>query len=475
MDIVSKINGNTLSATEFNQIPTELETVQTSSGQTSSDAILDQVAIGIARYSACNFYTDSGTANAYILSPKGSFKSPVSATVGYFDGMTIKFRAGNANTGASTVNVNSAGVKNLKQADGTTDLAAGNIPTTQDSVFRYNGTAFCLVSNSSAVNENLIINPSFAIDQRNNGTSTAISDDTYCLDRWYALTQTAAINISQQTLQENGQATNIRLTQNQASAQRMGIAQIIEANNSQPYRGATLAESIRIRCSSSQAIRYAILEWTGTADSVTSDVVLDWTSASYTAGGFFLGSNLTVTAVGSITPSAATWTNVTPLIGTLGSSTNNLIVFVWTEGTAAQNVTLDIGEFKLEKSAAATPFVPRLYGDELLLCQRYCEKITATTAQFISSGLAQGSGRAYGIVYWKVQKYATPTITASAFTTFIPLNGVGAAQPAFTGGSFSGNTNSVFYDLSGSSGLTSGQVCTIQLDAGGYIMATSEL
>jgi len=144
MDIVSKINGNTCSATEFNQIPTELEALQTSSGQTSSDAILNQISIATSRYAANNFYIDSGAADAYVLTLAASFTNPVSATAGYFTGMTIRFRAGNANTGASTVNVNSAGVKNLKQADGTTDLAAGDIPTTEDSVFRYNGTAFVL-------------------------------------------------------------------------------------------------------------------------------------------------------------------------------------------------------------------------------------------------------------------------------------------------------------------------------------------
>ena len=144
MDIVSKINGNTCSATEFNQIPTELEALQTSSGQTSSDAILNQVSIGTARYAANNFYIDSGAANAYVLTLAASMTNPVSSTVGYFIGMTIRFRAGNANTGVSTVNVNSAGVKNLKKEDGTTDLAAGDIPTSQDSIFRYDGTSFVL-------------------------------------------------------------------------------------------------------------------------------------------------------------------------------------------------------------------------------------------------------------------------------------------------------------------------------------------
>jgi hypothetical protein len=157
MDIVSKINGNTCSATEFNQIPTELEALQTSSGQTSSDAILNQVSIGTSRYAANNFYIDSGVADAYVLTLAASMTNPVSATIGYFVGMTIKFRAGNANSGASTVNVNSAGVKNLKQADGTTDLDAGDISTTQDSVFRYNGTSFVLESGSASTTAKGII------------------------------------------------------------------------------------------------------------------------------------------------------------------------------------------------------------------------------------------------------------------------------------------------------------------------------
>jgi len=143
MDVVSKINGNTVSATEFNQIATELEALQTSSGQTSSDAILNQISIATSRYAANNFYIDSGTANAYLLSLASSMTNPVSATVGYFVGMTIRFRAGNGNTGgAATVNVNGAGVKSLKKEDGTTDPIDGDISTTRDSTFRYNGTCF---------------------------------------------------------------------------------------------------------------------------------------------------------------------------------------------------------------------------------------------------------------------------------------------------------------------------------------------
>ena len=139
----SKIDGNTVAGVEWNQLA-DVDNLVISSGQTPSTSNLDQLAIASARYSSGGqFFTDSGTANAYVLTPVSPFKSPVSvgAGEGYFNGMTIIFRAGNANSGASTVNVNSAGVKNLKKTDGT-DVATGDILTTVDVVFRYDGTNF---------------------------------------------------------------------------------------------------------------------------------------------------------------------------------------------------------------------------------------------------------------------------------------------------------------------------------------------
>ena len=145
---ISKIDGNTVGASEWNQLA-DIDNLVINSGQTPSTSNLDQLAIASARYSSGGqFFTDSGTANAYVLTPVSPFKSPVSsgAGEGYFNGMIIIFRAGNANSGASTINVNSAGVKNLKKADGT-DVATGDILTTRDVSFRYNGTNFIKVEN----------------------------------------------------------------------------------------------------------------------------------------------------------------------------------------------------------------------------------------------------------------------------------------------------------------------------------------
>lgn len=215
---------------------------------------------------------------------------------------------------------------------------------------------------------NRLMNGSGAINQRAAATN---ADDTYAHDRWNILTQTGTVACSSLTDPETGAPTGVRITQSQASAQRFGFSQIIESLNCRDMRSASATLSGRVRCSASTTLRYAILEWTGAADAVTSDVVLDWTSASITAGGFFNSTTLTLAGAGSLAVTAATWTSLTALTATLGASGNNYIVIVWTDTTQAQNVTLDYERMQYEPGAVATTFEGRHIAQELALCQRY--------------------------------------------------------------------------------------------------------
>lgn len=126
-------------ATWLNLKQNEEKNLIESSGQTLSDSVNDQVAKAVATYTAvADSYVDSGSANAYVLAPQTGFKAPAA----YKNGMKIRFKATNPNTGASTVNVNGFGVKDLKKEDGITDLDEGDIVTNRYSTFVYNGTAF---------------------------------------------------------------------------------------------------------------------------------------------------------------------------------------------------------------------------------------------------------------------------------------------------------------------------------------------
>lgn len=267
--------------------------------------------------------------------------------------------------------------------------------------------------------KNKLINPLFSVNQRQ---STSVADDTYHLDRWYALNQSGNVTIAQQSDQENGQPTNLRMTQPDVAAKRIGVAQIVESINCRDLRGKSVCLSARIRCSASQAIRYAIIEHTGTADTVTSDVVDTWTSTDYTSGaGKFFIASLTITGVGSTTPSASTWTSVS-LTGTVTSSCNNLIVVFWSEGTLAQNATLDIGKVMLEAGAVPTAFDYLPFDFVVRQCQRYYEKsydLATAPASVTSTGAFYGVGRVTSAttedyippIFFKVQKRLAPNLS----------------------------------------------------------------
>lgn len=133
-DTPAKVDGSTtLPAGTFNQLNSELENIVTSADFTldpegGPDTNLFMLAETAAAYAGAGwFYTDSGTASAYVLSISTNLK----AMDAYLDGMTVAFKAGNSSTGASTINVNSIGVKDLKNPDGTaldsTSIIAGNI------------------------------------------------------------------------------------------------------------------------------------------------------------------------------------------------------------------------------------------------------------------------------------------------------------------------------------------------------------
>lgn len=245
--------------------------------------------------------------------------------------------------------------------------SGGSILFTADPVF---GTGSGGSAAGSGI-RNLIVNGGMDFNQR---VATSVANDTYCLDAWYVLTNTGNVTVAQQSLQAFGIPTNVRLTQPDAAPKYLGYAQIIENTNCRAYKNADVVLSARVRHSLTAPIRYALLSWTSTADAVTSDVVNNWGSASYTAGGFFLGANLTVQAVGVITPGAGLWTSISPITATLSGSMNNLVVMFWTENVTAQNATLDISNVMVNAGTTAEGFeyLPR---DTIAAhCYRYYQK-----------------------------------------------------------------------------------------------------
>lgn len=86
-----------------------------------------------------DYKADTGTANAYVITP-----SP--AITAYAVGQIFSFKATNANTTSSTLNVNGLGARTIKKVAGATDLVAGDIAAGMIVLVEYDGTNFIMLN-----------------------------------------------------------------------------------------------------------------------------------------------------------------------------------------------------------------------------------------------------------------------------------------------------------------------------------------
>ncbi len=365
-----------------------------------------------------------GTSTAYtatIAQDPASYAAPL--------GCYIKFHT--TCGAAPTLNLNSLGAKSLYWPNGNA-LVSGDVVTNQYASIIYDGTNLIVYTSAGGAQavtlDNRLINGEFRIWGR--GTSlSAQADDTYggMGDRWNILTQTSTIAGARQAAPFDGALNSGQLTQSQASAQRIGVEQIIENTNCQDLRSQTVTFYGRFKTSSGGNIRVAILEWTGTADAVTSDFVNSWTSSTYTAGNFFTTTTTTVTAVKQYASPGTGWVDFF-INGTISSSATNVVVMLWTEGTEAQNVTIALANCGLVPGSSPPPkHTARSLELELALCQRYYTKTFALdTTPATNTGsyagayaLCQTVGAAGGQRGFS-QPYPVPMRAIPSVTTYNP-------------------------------------------------------
>lgn len=124
--------------------------------QGENDALVGNntdVAVGTGN----KFVTQTGlqhSAETYAIDAVGTDSYAVTLSpvpTSYTAGMTVRFKAGTANTGACSLNVNSLGAKTIKRAD-SNDTITGDIISGQIVEVAYDGTNFQLLSVSSVFN-----------------------------------------------------------------------------------------------------------------------------------------------------------------------------------------------------------------------------------------------------------------------------------------------------------------------------------
>lgn len=305
-------------------------------------------------------------------------------------------------------------------AAGTLANVNGNIGTFANATVIVNakGLVTAAAAGPSTASTNVLHNGDFAVCQR--GTSLSVADGAYGADRWYVLNTNATTFSRQDGML--GSRYGGRLNQDNVTAQRMGMAQIIEGQDAIPYRNRTVRFQATIKTSTATSVRMAILEWSGTENTVTRDVVNNWASTTYTAGNFFIGT-VTVNTV-SATLAASTSNAVFNISGSVGSSANNIIVFVWTENTAAQNVQITVTEAGLYDGNATQPWLPRPASQEVAICKRYFIQCNS-----VDIGLAANNTllSGMGTIWYPSEMRITPALSGA----FI-VNAGSAGTPGYS-------------------------------------------
>ena len=180
----------------------------------------------------------------------------------------------------------------------------------------------------NVINSNLLINGDLKINQR--GKETYSGSNIYCVDRWMITTQTSSYN----TITKHFKTTT----------QYGSIRQNIE--NYTDFAGKTLTLSCKI----SHVVSDADDLYLAFMDGVNTNKV-----------------KITEPGILSVT-------------ATLTENPTRLSCMIYKTGTSGQACEVVVDYMKLEVGETPTTFVPRLYAEELALCQRYYYTTTGSNS-----------------------------------------------------------------------------------------------
>jgi len=286
---------------------------------------------------------------------------------------------------------------------------------------------------TSNADYNMIINGDMVVAQRgititdaavDSVSTTTNADDSYTLDRWILLSDgDNIVDVTQQTDgPDGGSAKSIRLDVETVD-KKFGIAQIIENVNCHEGIGGTVSLKFHAKVAGSgklDDLRAAVVTWSGTADSVTSDIVNAW-EAEGTVPTLITNATYENTAA-DLNPTTSWAEYKIENVSVDTSSGANIIVFIWSGVTDTDaGDFLYITDVQLEKSATANGFKRQPIQQTIADCERYYETSMSwgEDSQYQGQKVVHGnasstfSGTVSNLdgIQLRILKRATPTYT----------------------------------------------------------------
>jgi hypothetical protein len=341
--------------------------------------------------------------------------------------------------------------------------------------------------------KNRLINSDMRIDQRNAGASITPTNGQFSVDRWACFLSQS----SKYTVQQDAGAVTppagfndyLGVTSSSAytvgSAEWFGIAQRIEGFNIADLgwgtaNAKTVTLSFWVRSSLTGSFGGSLNNSGFNYNypfSYTISATNTWEYKTITIAGPTAGTWLTTNGAGvqvhfglglgsTYSATAGSWVTTSNILSATGATS-----VVGTNGA-----TFYITGVQLEVGSTATPFERRLYGQELINCQRYYWKVDGgTTGDYIAlgSGVVMSSTQARIYVKYPVAMRAAPTISYNG--SIYADDGAGhlvtSIATAFEG------IDQMMLDFNTASGKTTGRgvVCYTVNTSGNNLIASAEL
>ena len=335
---------------------------------------------------------------------------------------------------------------------------------------------------------NKIINGAMQIAQRGTSGFSETGSAQYTLDRWQVAGASPGVfSIAQSTTAPTGYINSLLITVTTADASLSGasyqLQQKVEGLNITDLDwGLSTAKPVTL----SFWVRSSL---TGNFGGVLTNNNYDWTYPySYTISSANTWTQISVTIAG---PTSGTWLttngNGIQLVFGLGAQVaRTATAGVWANTVARQptssvnliatnGATWYVTGVQLEAGTTASPFEYRQYGTELALCQRYYQKISASSGggyQMYATGSYESASTLWVGVPLKVTMRAQPTFASNGA---IQLS-YGTAGTIVTDTNQTGPDVGVFGWSTGSGGLA-GQSTFLRSSANtaGFISFIAEL
>jgi len=269
---------------------------------------------------------------------------------------------------------------------------------------------------------NRIINGQMVIDQRNAGASVTANDNIFGADRWkYTMVASSKGTTQQSTTAPAGFSTSLLFTSSAAtsvgSSDYYWVDTRIEGNNLSDMGFGTAAASsftmsFWVRSSLTGTFGGSFENSASNRSypfSYTISAANTWEQKTVTVAGDTSGTWLTNNGVGlrvifSLGVGSTRQGTANAWASADYQSPSGCVNVVGTSGA-----TFYITGVQLEKGSTATSFDYRLYGTELVLCERYYQKITGVTCGTGTSGSDCGAS-----VMFKTEMRAGPSVGLTA-------------------------------------------------------------